>query len=119
MKIKEIAEIRKKFNYTHIVVLGITEDNIQHIATHGKTSKDAEESAHMGNQIKKMLTWPEERCYDKPIQRICDNCEYWQSDNYRSGVRIEQDQIGLCMYDPNPVERHKKDLACKNFISKM
>lgn len=50
IKIKEAKQIREKFEFTHLVILGISEDGAQHVATHGKTVLQAKEAAAMGNR---------------------------------------------------------------------
>jgi len=73
IKIKEAKKIREKFEFSHLLLLGVDEDGTQHIATHGKSKTNAEEAATMGNQLKKKLGWPAKDCNTKPLERKCSN----------------------------------------------
>ncbi len=116
IKIKEVKEIREKYNYTHIVILGIDKDGGQHVATHGLSKKNAKEAADMGNQLKKELHWPVKNCNAKPVERICSNCDYWQRGYHRPGDVIKENQNGKCMYNQDSILRFEKDITCSQFL---
>lgn len=115
IKIKEVKEIREKFDFTHIVIFGIDEKGVQHVATHGLSKNDAKQAADMGNQLKKELHWPIKDCNTKPLERICAHCDYWERGYHRPGDVIKENQNGKCMYNPEPVLRFEKDIACREF----
>ena len=119
MKINEVKEIREKFDYTHIVILGIDREGGQHVATHGLSKTNAEQAAEMGNRLKKKLHWPVKTYNVKPLERICAHCDYWQRGYHRPGDVIKENQNGKCMYNPDPILRFEKDIACGQFMSIM
>lgn len=116
IKIEQAKEIREQFNYTHIVILGIDEKGVQHVATHGKSKQNAKEAADMGNNLKQKLNWPSKHCNAKPLERICAHCDFWQRGYHRPGDVIQENQNGKCMYSPDPILRFEKDTACGQFI---
>lgn len=115
IKIKEIKQIREQFDFTHVVILGISRDGSQHVATHGETIVQAKEAATMGNQLKRQLKWPEEFCNSIPLERKCENCSYWKRKKIDHSERIPENWSGKCMLNPDPSLRHDKDIACRNF----
>ena len=119
IKINEAKEIREKFDFTHVVILGIDSAGGQHVATHGLSKQNAKQAADMGNHLKKELQWPVKNCNAKPLERICANCDYWQRGYHRPGDVIKENQNGKCMYNPDPILRFEKDTACGQFIPLM
>jgi len=118
IKINDVKEIREQFDFTHLVILGIDDDGKQHVATHGKSKFHAKQAADMGNKLKDELHWPK-NCNTKPLERICANCDYWQRGYHRPGDVIKENQNGKCMYNPDPILRLEKDVACGQFIPLM
>jgi hypothetical protein len=116
IKINEIKQIREQFNFTHLVLFGVDEKGNQHVATHGKSKINAKEAANMGNKLKEDLSWPTKNCNSKPLERICANCDYWQRGYHRPGDFIEENKNGKCMFNPDPILRFEKDIACNNFL---
>lgn len=112
---KKAKQIREELGLTHLVIFGITPDSVQHIATHGKTRSQAAESALFGNHIKHDLGWPLKDCQSKPLERKCENCDYWQRGYHRPGDVIEKNMHGKCMFNPEPIKRFEEDRACGNF----
>lgn len=115
IKIKEAKQIREKFEFTHLVILGISEDGAQHVATHGKTVLQAKEAAAMGNRLKREMRWPEEFCNTDPLERKCENCSYWQRKKIDHSERIPENWSGKCMLYPETVLRYDKDRGCTHF----
>jgi hypothetical protein len=76
ISIKSAKKIREDLKLTHIVIYGIDENGMQHIATHGASVKQAEQSRDLGDQLKVYLKWPETTCGLPILERICKNCEY-------------------------------------------
>lgn len=103
--IGEMKQLREKHKFTHLVLIGIHEDNSQQIATHGLTAKQAEEASKLGNNLKKHLGWSEEMCNATPLKRECGNCEYFQ----------ERPHGSFCMYRPMTITRGKTDRGCLHF----
>jgi len=116
--IKEAKELRERFGFTHLVILGISSDGTQHVATHGKTNVHAKEAATMGNHLKKELGWPADKCNSKPLERICGNCSFWQRGYHSPGDVIQSNMHGKCMFNPEPIRRYEEDKACGNFEPK-
>lgn len=110
--------IRESIAATHIVIFAITEDGTQHVVTHGKSRKDANEAASFGNMLKSTLKWPEGMCHDKPLPRVCANCVYWKPDygfhcfNGWSG----DGSTGFCRLEPQHTKTDK-DNTCQHFES--
>ena len=115
MTIRELKEIRERFDLTDLVIFGIDENGQQYVATHGKTNTNAKQAADMGNQLKKQLQWPVKDCDAKPLERICAHCDYWQRGYHRPGDVIQANQNGRCMFNPSPLVRFEKDIACGQF----
>lgn len=62
-KAKEIAQ----FGYDEVIIVGCQyADGIQHVTTYGKSQAACENAAIGGNEVKKLLKWPEEMCNAKP-----------------------------------------------------
>lgn len=114
--IKEVKQLREKHGFTHVVILGLDGDGSQHIATYGKSSANSKQAADLGNQIKRALHWPSVKCNEKPLERICGNCDYWQRGYHRPGDVIEDNKNGKCMFNPAPIIRFEKDIACGQFL---
>lgn len=112
ISVKEVKKIREQLGLTHIVIFGVSEGGIQHIATHGESKVNAEEAARAGNKLKKSLEWPEGLCKSKPMERICKYCEFWQQEYHRPGDRILDNPVGDCLNNPEKVKRYEKDIAC-------
>lgn len=117
--VKQTKEIREQFGFTHLVILGIDKNGTQYVATHGKSKKNANEAANMGNHLKKELGWPIQNCNAKPVDRICSNCDFWKRGYHRPGDIIKANQDGECMYKPISISRFENDIACGNFSSKI
>jgi hypothetical protein len=113
--IKKAKEIREELGLTHLVIFGLTADGQQHVATHGKSKIHAKEAATIGNNLKKSLKWPPELCNTKPIERICENCDFWQRNKHDPGYRIPDPFPGNCLFEPSKVRRVDKDIACDHF----
>ena len=116
ISINEAKQIREQFGFTHIVILGIDKDGKQNVATHGKSKANAEQAADMGNHMKKELHWPVQNCNSKPLERICSHCDFWQRGYHRPGDVIQENQNGKCMFNPDPILRYEKDIACGQFL---
>lgn len=115
MKIKDVKKIREQFNFTHVVIFGIDEEGGQQVATHGKSRTESEQAADMGNRLKKELHWPQSLCNAKPLERICENCSFFQRGYHRPGDVIQANMHGTCMFNPEPSRRYEKDRACGQF----
>jgi hypothetical protein len=115
IKISEAKKIREQLDFTHLVIFGIDKDNGQHVVTHGKTVLQANEAANFGNNLKELLSWPDHLCNTKPIERICENCSYFQRSHHHSCDVIQSNMHGKCMFNPEPVKRYEQDRACGNF----
>jgi hypothetical protein len=115
ISIKEVKKLRENFGFTHLVILGISNDGEQHVATHGKTVTQSKEAANMGTRLKKVLGWPANLCYTKPLERICAHCDYWQRGYHHPGDVIESNMHGKCMFKPEPIKRYEEDRACGEF----
>jgi len=79
MKIKTIKNIREQLGYTHLVVFGIDSKGDYHVASHGASSLNSKEASDAANCLKGMLNFPEHLCSTVPLERICGNCDYYQS----------------------------------------
>jgi len=121
IKISQIKEIRKNLNLTHIVIFGVDESGKQHIATHGKTRKNAKEAAEAGNRLKKILSWPDVLCHEKPLERKCKNCIYFRHDYgvFCSNGWSGNGSTGKCIAIPDSVVNKKEDDTCVYFEPKL
>mgnify|MGYP006921411063 FL=1 len=116
ISINDAKQIREQFGFTHIVILGIDKEGKQNVATHGKSKANAKQAADMGNHLKKELHWPVQNCNAKPLERICSHCDFWQRGYHRPGDVIQENQNGKCMFNPEPILRYEKDIACGQFL---
>lgn len=74
MKVKPItiktAKEISNLGYDEVIIVGCHyESGIQHVTTYGKTQVACENAAIGGNQIKKLLKWPEDKCNAKPARQ--------------------------------------------------
>lgn len=79
--IKKVKEIRESLGMTHLVLFARDKNNIFHVASHGETQMDANQSAQAANNLKKHLGWPEDLCNTKPLLRTCRNCNSYRPNN--------------------------------------
>ena len=114
ISIKKIKEVRESLELSHLVIYGVDEDGVKHIATHGKTIKDAKEAAEFGNTMRGKLSWPESTRDLVPLKRVCENCGKWR--RYNSTLdRTKSYENGKCFHEPKVVERNDSDIACRYF----
>lgn len=113
--ISRAKQIREEFGFTHLVIFGLSPDNVQYVATHGATVKQAKEAANFGNNLKRSMEWPEHECKTKPLQRKCELCTYWKRKKIDHSSRIPEDWPGNCMFNPEPSFRYAEDRACNHF----
>src|SRR5690242_7982009 len=60
LPIKALRELAKKYGYSHVVIYAYdSKNNIQHIATYGRTIHESAQAAQFGNMMKDTLHWPE------------------------------------------------------------
>lgn len=112
IKIKDVKRIREELGLSHLVILGINKEG-QHVATHGKSKLDAKQAAEMGNHLKKeWLHWPKDLCEDKPIDRICGNCEFYKYPDVRD---VTYGGSGKCYTEPKVINRNPNDRGCNKF----
>jgi hypothetical protein len=62
-----VKELANKYGYDQVIVHGFDhKSNTQSVATFGRSKADCENAAIGGNEIKKLLQWPEKMCNAKP-----------------------------------------------------
>ena len=65
--IKAAKEFASKYKKDQVIILSWDEEtNSTWVTTYGKTIKDCEQAAKGGNEIKRLLKWPEEKCNEVP-----------------------------------------------------
>jgi len=111
--ISKAKQIRESLNVTHLVILAKDESGADHVATHGKTMKQAKESADMGNKLKRFLKWPEALCNSKPLERICKNCIYHTEGHQTPGYYTPDKEE--CVIEPVKIFRRPDERACRLF----
>lgn len=68
--IKAAKEVADKFDKDQVIILSFDkENNTTTVTTYGKTVYDCGQAALAGNEIKRLLHWPEELCNDKPNRK--------------------------------------------------
>jgi hypothetical protein len=115
--ISKVKEIREALGLTHLVLFGVTPDGQQFVSTHGQTEQHAREAAVAGNKLKASLGWPENLCKDRPLERICKNCVYYEGDY---GIHCmngwsQDGSFGKCVVDPVKTPRAARDHSCGLF----
>jgi hypothetical protein len=113
--VKRAKQIREEFGFTHLIIFGLSKDNVQYVATHGATVTQAKEAANLGNNLKRSMGWPEYECKAKPLVRKCEVCTYWKRKKIDNSSRIPEDWPGNCMFNPEPAFRYAEDRACNHF----
>lgn len=107
MEIKEIKKLREQLGYRQIIIIGLDDDGYEHVSTHGRTKKDAKECCDIANLIKeKALLWDKDHCNATPLERICQNCEFW---------KVAKDITGLGVCALSDISMKKWDFECGNF----
>lgn len=71
--ISKAKEISKEFNCSKVIIYAIEDDVTEHVVTYGETKKDCLEAVEIGNDIKRLMGWPEEECYVKPDENVLKN----------------------------------------------
>lgn len=97
IKISDVKSFREQLDATHLIVLAIDADNMYHVASHGKSEKDAIESADIANNLKQLLGFDKSLCNSKPVERKCSNCSFYTPDY--NGWSKDSD-IGYCNFSP-------------------
>jgi len=65
--IKAAKEFAKNFEKDQVIILTWDKKtNSTWVTTYGKSLKDCEQAANGGNEIKRLLKWPENKCNDIP-----------------------------------------------------
>lgn len=119
MKISDVKRIREDIGASHVVVFAIVNGR-SCVASHGRTEGEADEAATLANMLKRELEWPEELCNSKPIERICDNCAFFNCDNGRSYANgFEPASSGDCLVEPKRSRRGRTEHACRYFEPKI
>lgn len=113
--IKRAKQIREEFGFTHLVIFGLSKDNVQYVATHGATVTQAKEAANLGNDLKRSMGWPDYECKAKPIHRKCELCTFWKRGKLDRTSRIPENWHGSCMFTPERAFRYAEDRACNHF----
>lgn len=117
INISQVKRWRESLGATHLVIFVIDRNGRQHVATHGETEKNAKEAAIMGNNLKKILEWPDDQCRAKPLERKCKNCTYYKPNrgihcfNGWSG----DGSTGNCLHNPNIRPMTKDSDKCSKF----
>lgn len=112
--VKRAKELREEFGFTHLIIFGVDKEGNQHLATHGNNKINAEESAKAGNIIKENLGWPKDLCNSKPLERICNNCDFWEPLPISTSLPIPEHRKGQCTIIPGKVSRLHDDPACRH-----
>ncbi len=119
ISIAEAKSIREQLGLTHLVIWGVDQKGIQHVATHGESEIDAVGAAVVGNQIKTMLGWDESLCKPKPMPRTCGNCCYFERDYGTFCVNgwSQDGRSGKCLSEPT-ARRTEEQHGCRYFSPK-
>ena len=64
--VSELKAFSDKHGLVECVLVGREKDNTVHVMTYGKSKKQCLDAANSGNNLKRYLGWPEEKCHDKP-----------------------------------------------------
>jgi hypothetical protein len=119
IKISEVKRIREELELQQVIIIGIAQDGTEHVATHGKSPGDAKMATEAAGEVKRiLLKWPKEFCDVKPLERICENCEFWERGHIDHSMRIPEHWPGKCCLAPEKVARFEKDIACGQFSPK-
>lgn len=71
--INKAKEISKEFNCSKVIIYAIEDDWTEHVVTYGESKRDCLDAAEMGNDIKRLMGWPEEECHAKPDKKTLDS----------------------------------------------
>lgn len=109
ISISDAKRIGEELGLTHVVIFGIDSDGTQYIATHGESEHNANEACVIGNNLKRILGWPEHLCGVKPMERIHRNCKlYSEIDSFIGNCHrdpvvesVSGDMYGCSKFEPN------------------
>lgn len=60
LPIKALKELAQRYGYSHVIVYAYdSTNNMQHIATYGRTIGECDQAAQFGDMMKDALHWPE------------------------------------------------------------
>jgi hypothetical protein len=111
--ISKIKEAREILGLKYLVVYGLDEKGHEHVLTHGDEWDDAKRAAEHGNNLKRdWLDWPEELCNDRPLNRVCGNCRFFEEFNSETGSGL-CGQFDNCMNNGS-LSRYSND-TCEHF----
>lgn len=59
-----------EYGYDQVVIFARAwrTEGREHVTTYGKTTEDCDVAARMGNQLKRVVGWPDSKCQDKPAR---------------------------------------------------
>ena len=113
--IKKAKQIREDLNLKGIVIFGYDETLRQHVASHGESKLDGVQTSAFANTIKHELHWPKDKCNSQPLERKCENCDFWQRKKIDNSMPLPENWPGDCMFNPEPIRRLAEDSACNQF----
>jgi len=60
LPIKALKELSKTYGYSHVVIYVYDQaGNMSHVATYGRTLRECDQAAQLGDMLKDALKWPE------------------------------------------------------------
>jgi hypothetical protein len=71
--ITKAKEISEEFNCTKVIIYAIDSEGYEYVTTYGESKRDCLDAAEMGNDIKRLMGWPEEECHAKPDKKTLDS----------------------------------------------
>lgn len=68
--IKAARDVAKAYDLSQVIILARTvvsaTRTIDHVVTYGKTRAECAEAAEAGNNLKRIMGWPESKCHARP-----------------------------------------------------
>lgn len=99
---KRIAD---EFECSQVIVLAFDAQGATHVVTYGRTRKDCEQAAEGGNNMKRVMGWPESLCNAKPARARSAPEMAVETVTMECGCKYRNDGLPqhslLCVFNPD------------------
>jgi hypothetical protein len=114
--IASVKRYREQLGATQLIVFALDAEGGQHVATHGLSGAESKQAAQLGDQLKRLLQWPEP-VSTEPLVRQCRNCSFYKRSKPALAMYgpSSTTDYGQCLVEPKLVERLGHDHCCRHF----
>jgi hypothetical protein len=68
--IKAARDVSRAYACTQVIILAQEADGRAHVVTYGRSREDCRLAAEAGNNLKRIMGWPEELCNEVPARVV-------------------------------------------------